>query len=126
MRPPYLRCSSRPPFPCPPVPAPGSHSLYNAHVSRVGRLRGPERAITLLRRFIPHRTPSPRREEHRVHGQEAFGTPAPVHTDSIRTSPRRVVLAHPALWRPGSEPRASERVVRRHDAVPRRPLPNPG
>src|SRR5437879_916592 len=44
----------------------------------------------------------------------------------LRAGPRRIVLPHPAMWGPGSERGAPERVVRRHHAVSRRSLRRPG
>src|SRR5207247_884266 len=69
---------------------------------------------------------SSRREERPAHGQEPFGTPTPVHPHRIRTSPRRIVLPHPAMRRAGSQRRAPEGMVRRHDAVSGRPLRRAG
>src|SRR5882672_9142256 len=95
-------------------------------------LRDAEGPITLRRRLIgglrdPSHLPVPTfpvqtREEHPTHDQEAFGTPQNVHPHPLRTGSRRAVLAHSALRRAGSHPRAPEGMVRRHDAVPRRTL----
>src|SRR6267143_2605758 len=117
---------------CPPPRPPPVHD--NTTPGGRGRpLRDAKRPITLRRRLIgglrgPSRLPCPRvpgpkrREEHPTHDQEAFGTSQNVHSHPLRTSPRRVVLAHPALRRAGGDPRAPEGMVRRHYAVPRRAL----
>src|SRR5436309_7054239 len=82
-----------------------------------------DRRLRATRAASRVRVPGPAsREEHPTHGQEAFGTSQDVHPHALRTGPRRAVLAHPALRRPGSHRRAPEGMVRRYDAVPRRAL----
>src|SRR2546426_12594790 len=122
---------------CPPslmCPPPAHLPIHdNTTPGAGGRpLRDAKRPITLRRRLIGgsrdlSRLPVPAfpvqtKEEHPTHDQEAFGTSQEVHPPPFRTGPRRAVLAHSALRRAGSHPRAPEGMVRRHDAVPRRAL----
>src|SRR5205807_5686645 len=60
------------------------------------------------------------------HGQGTCGTVQNVHPHPLRAGTRRAVLPHPPMRSPGSQRGTPEGVVRRHHAVPRRPLRGPG